>query len=126
MTNWRVLLVVLAAIGGCTARSPLTDARTPSIDEWNAALQVILLAPGDVTPEGTLSLGEMSTASCAHLTTDRAATRAGTLQQLQLLAYRAGASAITNVVCETPRIHPIGKNCWSAISCRGAAVRVPD
>lgn len=126
MANWRVLFIVLAAIGGCTAGSPLTNTRTPSADEWNAALQVILLAPGDATPEGTLSLGEMSTMSCAHLTTDRAATRTGTLHQLQLLAYRAGASALSNVLCETPRIYPLGKNCWSAVSCRGTAVRVPD
>ena len=126
MANSRVLLVVLAAISGCTAQAPLTDALTVTADEWSAARQVKLLAPCDVTPEGTLTLGETSALSCAYRTTDRAATREGTLQYLQVLAYRAGASAIINVACGPLGIYPLGKNCWSAVSCKGIAVRVPD
>lgn len=126
MAKLRVLLFVLAAVSGCTSRSPQTDARIVTVEESNAARQVILLAPEDVTPAGALSLGEKHAMSCAYRTTDRAATREGTLQYLQVLAYRAGATAITNVVCEPPRVFPLGKNCWSGVACGGVAVRLPE
>jgi uncharacterized protein YbjQ (UPF0145 family) len=57
--------------------------------------------------------------------TDPPATQGDALQQLQLLALRAGANAVSNVTFDARGTDTWGTNCWQTVTASGFAVRAP-
>ena len=61
--------------------------------------------------------------SCKNKVWDPAATKTDALLQTKHWAREAGADAITNLQCDSPRGTTVTYNCWESITCTAEAIK---
>jgi uncharacterized protein YbjQ (UPF0145 family) len=61
--------------------------------------------------------------SCKNKVWDHAATKTDALFQAKHWAREAGADAITNIQCDSPRGTTVTYNCWESVTCTAEAIK---
>lgn len=62
--------------------------------------------------------------SCKNKMWDPTPTQEDAIDQLRVMAARLGGNGLLNVTCEAPSGTSLITNCWSSLTCHGAAVKV--
>ena len=66
----------------------------------------------------------LSGISCKNLLWAPSPTQNDATDQLRVKAARLDANALLNVICEAPSGTSLITNCWSSLTCHGAAIKV--
>jgi hypothetical protein len=115
---------ILLILTGCGPMVPVVRMDQVPSTERQAAQQVQVFILGVPTPSDARVVGPVQAHSCKHLLTDPPATQGDALQQLQLVALRAGANAIGNVTFDARGTDTWGTNCWQSVTASGMALRI--
>ncbi len=62
--------------------------------------------------------------SCKGKMWDPTPTSEDAVDQLRVKAARLGGNGLANVTCEAPGGTTLTKNCWSSLTCHGAAIKL--
>jgi len=62
--------------------------------------------------------------SCKNKMWDPTPTQEDATDQLRVKAARLGGNGLLNLTCEAPSGTSVVTNCWSSLTCHGAAVKV--
>jgi acetyl-CoA carboxylase alpha subunit len=66
----------------------------------------------------------LSATSCKNLLWEPSPTQEDATDQLRVKAARLGGNGLLNVTCEAPSGTSLITNCWSSLTCHGAAIKV--
>ena len=66
----------------------------------------------------------LSATSCKNMVWAPSPTQNDATDQLRVQAARIDANGLLNVMCEGPSGPSLTTNCWSSLTCHGAAIKV--
>lgn len=119
------LLAGLIFLVGC-AEVPQIDVVTvdSSYDAIRAGVKV--LDQRELQAQPHRPLGSLLARSCQRMSADPVATESDAIAQLQIKATRLGANGVLPVECHAERGSELATNCWTAVVCRGDAVKLEN
>jgi hypothetical protein len=87
-------------------------------------LQVPVYTENDLKGRDYSVLQPLRATSCKNRLWDAAPTAEDATDQLRVKAARLGGNGLLGVTCEAPGGTSLVTNCWSSLTCHGAAVKV--
>jgi hypothetical protein len=66
----------------------------------------------------------LSATSCKNTLSDPSPTQEDATDQLRVKVARLGGNGLLNVTCEAPSGTSLITNCWSSLTCHGAAIKL--
>ena len=87
-------------------------------------LQMPVYTENDVKGRDYSVIQPLRATSCKNKLWDPSPTPEDATDQLRVKAARLGGNGLLNVTCETASGTSLVTNCWSSLTCHGAAIKV--
>jgi hypothetical protein len=87
-------------------------------------LQVPVYTENDLKGRDYSVVEPLSATSCKNKLWDASPTVEDATDQLRVKAARLGGNGLLNVICEASSGTSLVTNCWSSLTCPGAAIKV--
>jgi RcsF lipoprotein len=118
-----LLAVTLFVGGGCAPFFEHIKIDPATVDTLR--LQTPVYTESDIKGRDYMVIQPVQATSCKGKMWDPSPTAEDATDQLRVKAARLGANGVLNVTCEAPRGSvSLNTNCWSSLTCHGAAIRV--
>ena len=118
ISDFGVLILASTMFTGCIQMVRLTD------DERASLRERVQYYEGD-GPPGRQVIQPIRATSCTRVIPPWTASQEDAIDQLRLTAASMGANGLANLTCDDPEGLSMAKNCWSAVTCRAHAIKVP-
>jgi hypothetical protein len=115
-------LLGLLLLSGCFG--PRVSVLRLREDDAQRLAQEVPILDADAPVSAMDHLDEVSAVSCRNKIWDKTASEEDALNQLRYRATLMGGNALAPVLCERPEGTNLLRNCWTSVTCHGAAVRV--
>ena len=122
MRKFYISLVALA-LTGCGTMVPNVKMDDMTVEHRRAVNALEIFNQNQLTGKTYSIITIVEGISCKNKVWDAAATRTDALFQVKHWAREAGADAITNVQCDSPRGTTVTYNCWESITCTAEAIK---
>jgi hypothetical protein len=86
--------------------------------------QVSVYTENDVQGREYAMIQPLSATSCKNTLSDPSPTQEDATDQLRVKVARLGGNGLLNVTCEAPSGTSLITNCWSSLTCHGAAIKI--
>ncbi len=121
----RTFLIVtcVAALSACGAMVPVVRIDDMSLEQRRAVNAVEILSHSQLANRQYSIVNIVEGISCKNKVWDHAATKSDAIFQVKHWAREAGADAISNVQCDSPRGTTVTYNCWESVTCTAEAIK---
>jgi uncharacterized protein YbjQ (UPF0145 family) len=123
MIKYTITLAVLF-LSGCGAMVPTIKIAEMPIEQRRAVNALEILNTNQLIGKNYSIITIVEGISCKNKTWDPPATKTDALFQTKHWAREAGADAITNIQCDSPRGTTVTYNCWESITCTAEAIKL--
>ena len=117
-------LSIIFLLSGCGAMVPTIKIAELSIEQRRAVNALEILNINQLVGKNYSIVTIVEGISCKNKGWDPAATKTDALFQAKHWAREAGADAITNIQCDSPRGTTLTYNCWESITCTAEAIKL--
>jgi len=116
-------LMPAIVIAGCGAMVPTIKQDQMPIEQRRAVNALEIYNTTQLIGKNYSIITIVEGISCKNKVWDHAATKTDALFQTKHWAREAGADAITNVQCDSPRGTTVTYNCWESVTCTAEAIK---
>jgi len=110
-------------IAGCGAMVPTVKFDEMTVEQRRAVNALEIYNISQLAGRDYTIITIVEGISCKNKVWDHAATKTDALFQTKHWAREAGADAITNVQCDSPRGTTVTYNCWESVTCTAEAIK---
>ena len=116
-------LPLVLLIAGCGAMVPTVKFDEMTVEQRRAVNALEIYNSSQLTSREYTIITIVEGISCKNKVWDHAATKTDALFQTKHWAREAGADAITNLQCDSPRGTTVTYNCWESVTCTAEAIK---
>lgn len=117
------LISVMLSLVGCVG--PLFEhIRIDPTTVDDLRRQVPIYTENDLRGRNYTVIQPLTATSCKNKMWEPTPTQEDATDQLRVMAARLGGNGLLNVICEAPSGTNLLTNCWSSLTCHGAAIKV--
>ena len=117
------IFIIVFFIGCIGPLVPVIDLKGVNQQDLKGSQKIRTYIVGQMPPDGFTVLEPLEAWSCKNKTGDRPATKGNALRQLNLLAYRLGATALMDVEFTGHNTDVWGTNCWNSVHASEIAIK---
>ena len=117
------LILAVAFLAGCGAMVPTIKLDEMPVEQRRAVNALEIYNTTQLIGRNYSIITIVEGISCKNKVWDHAATKTDALFQTKHWAREAGADAITNVQCDSPRGTTVTYNCWESVTCTAEAIK---
>jgi len=116
-------ILIVVALTGCGAMVPTVKVDYMSVEQRRAINSLEIYNTTQLIGKSYSIITIVEGISCKNKVWDHAATKTDALFQAKHWAREAGADAIKNVQCDSPRGTTVTYNCWESVTCTAEAIK---
>jgi hypothetical protein len=116
-------LTLTLFVAGCGALVPTIKLDEMPVEQRRAVNALEIYNTTQLIGKNYSILTIVEGISCKNKVWDHAATKTDALFQAKHWAREAGADAITNIQCDSPRGTTVTYNCWESVACTAEAIK---
>jgi hypothetical protein len=119
-----LLTATLAVLTACGAMVPIVKFNEMPVEQRRAVNALEIYNTTQLIGKNYSIITIVEGISCKNKVWDHAATKTDALFQAKHWAREAGADAITNIQCDSPRGTTVTYNCWESVTCTAEAIKL--